>query len=78
MYIIAIGWLYVILMMAATESSIIGGILTFLFYGIFPCGLLLWIIGTPQRLLSRLAKPAEEPLGKPDGADAEADQHHLL
>ena len=78
MYIVAIAWLYVILMMALTESSIIGGILTFLFYGLLPCGLLLWIVGTPQRRRNRLAKAAEQPLGKSDGADAEADQHHLL
>ena len=33
MYIVAIGWLWVVLMMALTEASLTAGILTFLFYG---------------------------------------------
>jgi len=49
MYIIAIAWLYVTFLMAATEPSFTAGILTFFFYGLMPCGLLLWILGAPQR-----------------------------
>jgi len=43
MYIIAIGWLYVTLLVAATEPSVVAGIISFLFYGLLPCSLLLWI-----------------------------------
>ena len=32
-YIVAIAWLYVTLLMAATEPSFVGGVLTFLAYG---------------------------------------------
>ena len=81
MYIIAIAWLYVTLLMAATEPSITAGVLTFVFYGLLPCGLLLWLLGTPQRK-RRLAAKASEPfaasldhkLGQPDGADAKGDE----
>ena len=71
MYIIAIAWLYVTFLMAATESSVTAGILTFVFYGLMPCGLLLWILGAPQR--KRKKALLEEELSQPDGADSQAD-----
>ncbi len=49
MYIIAIAWLYVTILMAATETSLVAGLLTFLFYGLAPLALFLWLFGTPQR-----------------------------
>lgn len=73
MYIIAIGWLYVTLMMAVTEPSFIGGVMTFLFYGLLPCALFLWLFGTPQRKRNQSAKIAEEHAGEPDRTDAKAD-----
>lgn len=71
MYIVAIAWLYVALMMALTEASIVAGLLTFTFYGLLPCALLLWLVGTPQR--RRLRQVAEQQLDQQDGADAERD-----
>lgn len=73
MYIIAIAWLYVTLMMAITESSFIGGALTFAFYGLLPCALFLWLVGTPQRKRNKSAKIAEELAGEPDRPDTQAD-----
>lgn len=73
MYIVAIAWLYVTLMMALTEPSIIAGLLTFLFYGLLPCALLIWIIGTPQRRRNRLRVMAEQELDQPDRSDTKAD-----
>lgn len=74
MYIVAIAWLYVTLMMALTEPSIVGGVLTFVFYGVMPCALLLWVIGTPQRKRNRAsAQIAQQPLGEPDRTDAKPD-----
>lgn len=49
MYIIAIGWLWVALMMAITERNLVAGILSFVSYGLLPCLLLLWLLGTPAR-----------------------------
>ena len=49
MYIIAIGWLYVTVLMAITETSVVAGILTFLFYGLLPVSLLVWLLSTPVR-----------------------------
>jgi len=66
MYIVAIAWLYVTLMIALTEPSITAGILTFVLYGLFPCALLLWIIGTPQRHRNRLRQVVQQELDQPD------------
>jgi hypothetical protein len=54
MYIVLIAWLYVTLLMAFTEASVTAGVLTFLFYGLLPCALFIWIMGTPQRRRNRL------------------------
>lgn len=47
--IVAIGWLYVTLMMALTEHSFVAGVLTFLLYGVFPLSIVLYLLGTKQR-----------------------------
>lgn len=72
MYIVAIAWLYVTLMMALTEPSVTGGVLTFLFYGLFPCALFLWLIGTPQR--RRNLMRAQQKAGEPDRGDTGPNQ----
>ncbi|AQW29584.1 hypothetical protein ACKZDW_20190 [Ralstonia syzygii subsp. celebesensis] len=49
MYIVAIAWLYVVLMMSLTEQSWIAGIGTFILYGVAPLSLFLRLAGTPAR-----------------------------
>jgi len=56
MYMIAIAWIYVTLLMAATEPSITAGVLTFSIYGLVPLALFLWLFGTPQRNRQRAAE----------------------
>lgn len=58
MYIIAIAWIYVVLLMSFTETSIVAGLATFLFYGLAPLALLLYLMGTPQRRRNRRKKEA--------------------
>ena len=72
MYIIAIGWLYVTLLMAATESSLT---MTFLLYGAAPLALFLWLFGTPQRRRNQLRpEVADDAVGQDDTGDPRADQ----
>lgn len=71
MYIVAIGWIYVVLMMALVETSVVAGIMTFFWYGVLPLTLLLWLIGIPRRRRSAVA--ADQAPGQPDGADSQAD-----
>ncbi|MCZ4305330.1 hypothetical protein O4G98_11340 [Zoogloeaceae bacterium G21618-S1] len=49
MYIIAIAWLYVALMAAISDTTVVGGVLTFVFMGALPMSLFLWLFGTPAR-----------------------------
>ncbi len=63
--LIAIGWLYVAVMMAVAEAmspigSVLGAIFTFLLYGLGPVALLLYILGTPARKKLRKQREAEE------------------
>nr|WP_246447065.1 hypothetical protein [Undibacterium jejuense] len=56
MYIVAIAWVYVVLLMAITEPSVIAGIMTFVMYCVFPLTILLYLMRTPQRKRERLEK----------------------
>lgn len=47
--IIVIGWLYVTVLVAANEPSIVSGIISFLFYGALPCGLILYFASAKVR-----------------------------
>ncbi len=54
MYLVAIAWLYVVILMSLAEATSDGGtwlgaIVTFLFYGALPLGIALYLIGTPAR-----------------------------
>lgn len=49
MYIIAIAWLYVALLAAISDTTVVGGVLTFVFLGLLPMSLFLWLFGTPAR-----------------------------
>ena len=65
MYLIAIGWIYVALMMSVAEAtntngSILGAVITFLLYGVGPAALLMYILGTPARRRKRRALEQSE------------------
>lgn len=49
MYLIAIPWLYVALLAAVADETVVGGVLTFIFYGLAPLALVLWLFGSPLR-----------------------------
>ena len=76
MYIIAIGWLYVVLMMALTENSLVAGIATLFFFGLLPVAILLWLGGTHGRRKARQKAhllPDQRPR-QGDGSDPHPDQ----
>ncbi|MCU0869619.1 MAG: hypothetical protein MUF30_08470 [Burkholderiales bacterium] len=58
MYIVAIAWLYVTLLMGLAERSFVSGVLTFVFYGLAPLMLVLWLFGGPRRKRARAAREA--------------------
>ena len=71
LYIIAIGWAYVVLLMSATAKSFVAGVMTFLFFGLLPLALVLWL--TLKRM-QRLRRLANQRLDQPDRTDTQPDQ----
>ena len=59
MHIAAVGWIYVVLMMAITEDSVVAAIMTFLFYGVLPVALIMYVAGTGNRKRRRAQEEAE-------------------
>jgi mannose/fructose/N-acetylgalactosamine-specific phosphotransferase system component IID len=60
MYIVAIAWIYVALMMGVAEATntngtVLGGIVTFILYGILPTAIIIYIMDAPRRRKVRLA-----------------------
>ena len=71
MWIVAIAWIYVALMMALAEATspqgtYLGAVITFVFYGVAPTALVMYLLGTPGRRRARRQAEAE--------ADAHAQQ----
>ncbi|THF66824.1 hypothetical protein E6C76_00025 [Pseudothauera nasutitermitis] len=73
MYIIAIAWLYVAFLVAIANPSTVGGVLTFLFGGILPLALYLWLFGTPARRRAA-ARRTDEEASHNDRADSAGNQ----
>ena len=54
MYIVAIAWIYVALMMAVVEATnttgtVLGAIVTFILYGLLPVSLVVYLMRSPNR-----------------------------
>jgi len=48
-HIAAVGWIYVTLMMAITEETVVAGIMTFFLYGVLPTMIILYVGGSGRR-----------------------------
>ncbi|PKO58433.1 MAG: hypothetical protein CVU24_17145 [Betaproteobacteria bacterium HGW-Betaproteobacteria-18] len=65
MYIVAIAWLYVAILMAVAEAThttgtLLGGIITFVMYGLLPLALVMYVMGAPVRRRTIKAKERSE------------------
>lgn len=63
MVLVALAWMYVVLMMAAAEAmspqgTLLGAGFTFMMYGVLPLSIVLYVMGTPARRRAR--RRAEE------------------
>ena len=74
MYLIAIAWLYVVLLVAVADTTVVGGVLTFAFWGLAPLALFLWLFGTPARRRSAARRARELDADAKDRADSGPDQ----
>ena len=64
MWIVAIAWIYVALMMAlaeatSTQGSVLGAVITFVFYGVAPTALVMYVLRTPDRRRARRQAEAQ-------------------
>jgi hypothetical protein len=78
MYLVAIAWIYVALMMAAaeatsTQGTVLGAVFTFLLYGVLPISIVVYIMGTSRRRAADAAAqppaPPSQPSDQRDGGD---------
>ena len=76
MHLVALAWIYVVLMMAVVEAlspqgSVLGAIFTFLLYGVLPLSIVLYVMGAPMRRSARsraLAGRQASSAADPDGS----------
>ena len=67
MYLVVIGWMYVVLMMSVAEAtnttgSVLGAIVTFFLYGLLPVILVVYLMRTPARRHAMHCKSNARPL----------------
>ncbi len=74
MYVVAIAWLYVVLIVSAANTTVVGGVLTFLLAGVGPLALFLWIVGTPARRRSATRHATDADTGLNDRTESGTDQ----
>ena len=65
MYLIVIGWIYVVLMMSVAEAThstgtLLGAVITFLLYGVGPVALVVYLMRAPARRKAIKAREAAE------------------
>jgi predicted membrane channel-forming protein YqfA (hemolysin III family) len=69
LYIVALAWMYVVLMVALVEAfspqgTVLGAVFTVVGWGLIPLSVVLYILAPPSR---RAARRAAESTAKPDG-----------
>jgi len=80
MYVVAIAWLYVVVLMALAEGvsdhgSWLGAGVTFMFYGVLPLGIVLYLIGTTSRREARQAQQAQQAASATSGVESDGGGH---
>lgn len=79
LYLIATAWVYVVMLMALTENSVVAGVLTFFFYCVVPLFLVFYLALSSSRKRQRLRKinadqtNTENTMNKPVNDDASND-----
>ena len=66
MWIVAVAWIYVVGLMALTETSIVAGIMTFFGYCVIPLSILFYLTGSKGRRARRERRERRESNDGPD------------
>lgn len=81
MLLMAVAWLYVVLMIAVVEATsstgtLLGALLTVLLYGVLPLGIVAYLFLSPaRRRTRRAAESAEDADPQPSAADPDDSGH---
>jgi cytochrome c biogenesis protein CcdA len=65
MWIVAVAWIYVVVLMAATEPTLTAGIMTFLAYCVLPLSILFYLTGGKRRRARRAMREARQAQDRP-------------
>jgi hypothetical protein len=65
MYLVAIAWMYVVVMMSVVEAfssngTVLGAAITFVLYGLLPLSIVMYVLRAPARRTARKAVEAQE------------------
>lgn len=76
MFLVAIAWMYVVLMVAVVEATspqgtVLGALFTLLLYGLLPLGIVLYLLSSPAR--RRLRREQEGSVADESGTAAPLD-----
>ncbi len=71
MWIVAIAWIYVVGLMSLTETSIVGGIMTFLGYCVLPLSILYYLTGSSRRRARKARNAARRNASGSDDSGAD-------
>lgn len=79
MYLVAIAWMYVALMMAVAEATnsngtVVGAVVTFVLYGVVPVSIVMYLLATPARNKARKARERAEWVAQQNAMAATAGQ----
>ena len=66
MWIVAVAWIYVVGLMALTETNIVAGIMTFFGYCVIPLSILFYLTGSKGRRARRERRERRESNDGPD------------
>ena len=72
MHIVALAWMFVVVLMAlaeavSTQGSLLGAFVTLVLYGVLPLSIVLYLMGTPMRRRARRRQAS--------GADGDGSGH---
>lgn len=72
MHIVAIAWLFVVVLMTLAEATspqgtLLGAFFTLVLYGLLPLGIVMYVLGTPLRRRARQRAEAAAEASSPQG-----------
>ena len=73
MHLVAITWIFIVVLMAAAEATspqggLLGAFFTLLLYGVLPLAIVLFVMGTPMRRRARRRAAASAGAADGDGS----------